>query len=173
MGWPKPSAQFDKAAAEKFSFMKDVKSIIRLGLDQSKGGGKKAKKGAPVEAKTLENAVVFVAIEYPEFKKKCLEILQTFEFDADNKIQGDYLKAIKEAFPDKKQNNLAMSFVRQQLGIAELEGKQFALRLDPAFDEAALIEANKPFLFENMPTIKTIRILLNTCEEAATVEGSE
>ena len=66
-----------------------------------------------------------------------------------------------------------MSFVRQQLGIAELEGKQFALRLDPAFDEAALIEANKPFLFENMPTIKTIRILLNTCEEAATVEGSE
>ena len=75
MGWPKPSAQFDKAAAEKFSFMKDVKSIIRLGLDQSKGGGKKAKKGAPVEAKTLENAVVFVAIEYPEFKKKCLEIL--------------------------------------------------------------------------------------------------
>ena len=160
MGWPKPSAQVNKITAEKYTFLKDVKSIVRLGHDQSKGGGKKAKKGAPVEAKTLENAVVFVAIEYPEFKKKCLEILQQFEFDADNKIQGEYLKAIKEAFPDKKQNNLAMSFVRQQLGIAEIEGKQVALRLDPAFDETALIEANKPFLFENMPNIKSIKILL-------------
>jgi hypothetical protein len=77
----------------------------------------------------LEKCVIFVAKEYPEFQKKCLEILSKFEFDSDNKIVGDYVGAIREAF-DKKQGGLAMKFVSYQLGLAEEVGKESALRLE-------------------------------------------
>jgi hypothetical protein len=53
-----------------YEYMKHVKSIVRLALDKAKSGGKKAKggKGAkPVEDKTIENCVVFVAKQYPEW----------------------------------------------------------------------------------------------------------
>lgn len=49
--------------------MKNVKSSVRLGFENAKKGGKKAgKKGQPEpEAKIIENCVIFVAKEYPEF----------------------------------------------------------------------------------------------------------
>ena len=43
--------------------------------------------------------------------------MQGFEFDAENKIVGDHVAAIREAF-DKKQAGLAMKFVSFQLNIA-------------------------------------------------------
>lgn len=94
--------------------MKNVKSSIRLGLDKAKTGGKKKpKKGADAQpAKALETCAVFVAKEYPEFQKKCLTVLQAFEFDENNKIIGDHVTAIREAFAaDKKQAGIAMKFV--------------------------------------------------------------
>jgi len=105
------SAPYDKIAGDRLSFLKDTKSSIRLALEKAKTGGAKKKKGAaPTEAKVLENCTVFVAKEYPEFQKKCLTILQQFEFDSENKIIGDHVAAIREAF-DKKQGGLAMKFV--------------------------------------------------------------
>jgi len=61
--------------------------------------------------------------------------LKEFEFDEDNVIQGDYVKTVKEAFPDKKQGGLAMKFVAFQLNIAKESGKDEALKLESAFDE--------------------------------------
>jgi hypothetical protein len=60
--------------------MKNVKSSVRLGFENAKKGGKKAgKKGQPEpEVKAIENCVIFVAKEYPEFQKKCLTILRGF-----------------------------------------------------------------------------------------------
>ena len=49
-----------------------------------------------------------------------------------------------------------MKFVSYQLGIAETEGKEAALKLESSFDEKECIEQNKAFLFENMPAIKEI-----------------
>ena len=47
-------------------------------------GGKKPKKSAkgekPEEAKSIENVVIFVGENFPEYQKKVLEILSTFEF---------------------------------------------------------------------------------------------
>ena len=136
MRWPKASATIDKVAGDRLSFMKDTKSAIRLGFEKSKTGGKKkAKKGAePEPAKTIENCVVFVAREYPEFQKKCLQIMQGFEFDENNKPVGDYIAAIRNSF-DKKQGGLAMKFVSFQLNIAESDGKEAALKLESLFDE--------------------------------------
>mmetsp|Transcript_3412 Transcript_3412/g.5764 ORF Transcript_3412/g.5764 Transcript_3412/m.5764 type:complete len:884 (-) Transcript_3412:170-2821(-) len=138
--WPVASAPSDKVTADRLSFMKETKSSIRLGFEKAKTGGKKKpKKGEEVEVKTIENCVVFVAKEYPEFQKKCLEILNGFEFDENNKIKGDHIKAIREAF-DKKQGGLAMKFVSYQLNIAEQVGKEAALKLESSFDEKDCIE---------------------------------
>jgi len=174
MRWPHASAPYDKILGDRLAFMKDTKSSIRLGFDKSKTGGKKkGKKGAePEPAKTLEKCIVFVAKEYPEFQKKCLQIMQGFEFDENNKPVGDYIQAIRSAF-DKKQGGLAMKFVSFQLNIAETEGKEAALKLESLFDEKECIESNKAFLFENMPQIKEVQVHLNNSEEAAKFEGTE
>ena len=172
--WPKVSAPYDKVAGDRLEFLKKSKSTIRDGLDKAKTGGKKKpKKGAEPEApKVFEKCVVFVANEYPEFKKQCLTILQGFEFDEDNKIVGDHITAIREAF-DKKQAGLAMKFVSFQLNIALTDGKEAALRLESAFDEKECIQQNQAFLFENMPTIKEISVMVNTSDEAKAVEGTD
>ena len=109
--WPKPSAEHDKVSSDRLAYLKDVKGNIRLGFEKAKTGGKKVKKGAQAEpAKEVTKCFVMVAKEYPEFQKKCLTILQGFEFDENNKIIGDHIGAIREAF-DKKQGGLAMKFV--------------------------------------------------------------
>jgi len=66
-----------------------------------------------------------------------------------------------------------MKFVSFQLKIAETEGKDAALRLEASFDEQECIENNKAFLFENMPTIKKVTVMVNTSEEAKAIEGSD
>ena len=40
-------------------------------------------------------------------------------------------------------------------------GKDQALQLKVPFDELSVIENNQVFLFENMPTIKSIKVMLN------------
>lgn len=57
-----------------------------------KKGGKAPAKGAPEEKKSgPENVAIFVALEYPEWKKQTLEVLSDFQFDKDNKIVGNYI----------------------------------------------------------------------------------
>ena len=173
MPWPKATAAHDKVTSERYSYMKDTKSSIRVGIEKAKAGGKKKpKKGEAPEAKVIEKCTVFVAKEYPEFQKQCLTILQGFEFDENNKIVGDHVKAIREAFPDKKQAGLAMKFVSFQLDIATNVGKEEALRLEASFDEKECIEQNRAFLFENLPGIKEVTVLINSSPEAEAVEGS-
>ena len=76
--WPTASGPFDKVTAARLDFLRKTKSAIRQGLDAAKAGGKKkGKKGAAEAepAKVLEKCALFVAREYPEVQKKCLEIL--------------------------------------------------------------------------------------------------
>ena len=40
-------------------------------------------------------------------------------------------------------------------------GKESALQLKVPFDELSVIENNQVFLFENMPTIKSVKVMLN------------
>lgn len=151
MPWPTVSAPNDKIATDRLKYLKHTKGDIREGLEKAKKGGKKPKKGAEAApAKVIEKCYLFVAKEWPEFKKQCLTILKGFEFNAENEIQGDYIAAIRGAF-DKKQAGIAMKFVSFQLNIAKTEGPAAALRLEASFDEAELIESNKAFLFENIP----------------------
>lgn len=173
MPWPQASAPYDKVTSERLAYLKDTKGAIRVGIEKAKAGGKKKpKKGEAAEAKVVEKCTVFVAKEYPEFQKQCLTILQGFEFDENNKIVGDHVKAIREAFPDKKQAGLAMKFVSFQLDIATNVGKEEALRLEASFDEKECIEQNKSFLFENLPGIKEVTVMINNGPEAEAVEGS-
>lgn len=101
--WPLPSTPFNKSIADRYNYMKKLKSSIRDGFDKAKTGGKKAKKGKVEEKKEIEKCYVFVAKEYPEFQKKCLVELNKLDFDEENKPIGDHIAIIREAFPDKKQ----------------------------------------------------------------------
>lgn len=172
-GWPTPSRQFDPIDRTKYNFLKNMKSNIHLALDKTKPkkGGKKGK--APAEEKVPENCALFVALEYPELQKKALEILAGFEFDASNKIQGDYVSAFKNAF-DKKQTGLAMKFASFVLKEAEQIGKEEALALKSPFDEKELLERNRAYVFENFP-VKNRVIKKNTeedIEKSESVRGS-
>lgn len=109
--WPTARGQFDKVLSSRLSLLKDIKSNLRMTLEKAKMGGKKKKGAAAEEKKEIDSCAIFIAREYPEFQKKCLQILSGFEFNEENIIQGDYVKAIKDAFPDKKQGGLAMKFV--------------------------------------------------------------
>ena len=47
-------------------------------------------------------------------------------------------------------------------------GKDQALQLKVPFDELSVIENNQVFLFENMPTIKSVKVMLNVDPSAET-----
>lgn len=170
--WPTRSGPNDQTAVDRYEYLKKLKGEVREGLEKAKSGGKKkGKKDANAEQKVIENAALFIAKEYPAFQKQCLEILNGFEFDSNNAPVGDYVAAIRAAF-DKKQAGIAMKFVAFQLNIAKTEGKEAALRLEASFDEQECIESNRAFLFENMPSIKDIKVMVNTSEEAVAIEGT-
>ena len=77
MPWPKISAEHDKVASDRLTYLRDLKGNVITGLDKAKtGGNKKGKKGGgDDQPKVVENCNIFVAMEYPEFKKQCLTIL--------------------------------------------------------------------------------------------------
>lgn len=157
-------------------YMKALKSEARQGWQTAQKGGGKKKKGKQAEAAEapkLETCNFFCAREYPEMEKRCLEVLRAFQFDENNKIVGDQVAAIRDAFPDKKQAGLAMKFVSFRLRIAETDGPEAALQLESTFDEIAVVNANKPFLFEGMGSIKNVNVFLNTSDAAKAVPDSE
>ena len=146
MPWPVPSAPHDKVASDRLNYMQDMRVCITEGLEKAKSGGKKKGKGKqPEETKEISKCYIFVAKEYPQFKKECLTILQKFEFNEDDEIEGDYMAMIKEAYPgpeNKKKVGLAMGFVKFQLDIAKKEGKDAAIRLETSFDEVSSVKDN-------------------------------
>jgi len=86
--------------------------------------------------------------------------LNSYEF-VDNLIQGnEYIAKIREEVKGKE-GGLAMKFAAFVLEEGKNVGKEQALQLKVPFDELSVIEHNKVFLFENMPTIKNIKVMLN------------
>ena len=107
-------------------------------------GGKKAKKskGAETtEAPSKSNAVLLVGTSFPEYKKIVLDLLTQFEFE-EYKLQPEHIGKIKEAFPDKKQNGLAMSFAQFVLADAKTIGPEAAFATTMPFDEEETIRIN-------------------------------
>ena len=147
--------------------MHAVKSNARMAMDKAKHGGKKGAKAAakgkkpaegqpPAEEKGIENCALFVALEYPEWQKAVLETLNSFDF-VDNKIQGNYINAVKEKVTGPKQG-MALKFAAHLAKEAEVVGKDQALEIQMPFNEIEVIDQNRQFLFENMPGIKNINV---------------
>ena len=164
-GWPVPDASYNDLFRRMYDYIKSVKSNVRLALEKSKGGKKgKPVKGKPAaEEKPIENCAVFVALQYPEWQQQVLEILQTFTFDEQNKIQGDFIKIVKDKVTGPK-GGMAIKFAAFIVKEAETVGKAAALEVKTPFDERELLMNNREFIFENMPTIKNFKIL-TTAEE--------
>ena len=100
-----------------------------------------------------------------------LEVLKTFEFN-DNAIQGDYISAIRNAIPDKKECGLAMKFAPFVLNEAKKVGAETAFALQMSFNEVETMKESKEFLFENMATITNVAIMKVSDEQAAAVPDS-
>ncbi len=73
-----------------------LKGRVNTAFERAKLGGKKKGKGKEEEKKLIEKCDVLVALEYPEWRKNVIEILQGFEFDQNGKIQGNHIQAIKQ-----------------------------------------------------------------------------
>jgi len=141
--------------AAQYGYLQSVKHEIRVSHTKALSGGKKkkAKKGEePTEAPVKANAVIFVGEAFPEYQRKVLEVLKSFEFK-DDALQGDYVSAIRAAITDKKECGLAMKFAPFVINEAKKVGPETAFALQMNFQEVEVMEQSKEFLFENMPTI--------------------
>jgi len=86
-------------------------------------------------------------------------VLQGQQFNDDGVIEGkEYIAQVREAVPDKKQQGIAMKFMAFVLDKVPEMGKDTALQLSSSFDEKELVEANQAYIFENMPTVKNIKV---------------
>lgn len=72
--------------------------------------------------------------------------MQGFEFDHENKIQGNFILKIKEMITGPKQG-LALKFAAHIAKEAEATGKDAALEIKTPFDEIELLNANHDFVF--------------------------
>jgi len=115
--------------------------------------------------------VIFVGENFPEYQKKVLEILSTFEFK-DNQIQGDYIAKVRDTIKGKE-GGLAMKFCAFVVKEAETVGKDQAFALKMAFDECEVLKNSQVFLFENMPSFKNFSVLRNESAEAQAIEESK
>jgi len=57
-----------------YDYVKAVKSSVNVSLEKAKGGGKKKGKGQQTD-KVIENCIIFVATEYPEWQKATIQVL--------------------------------------------------------------------------------------------------
>jgi len=132
-------------------------------------GGKKGKKPSkePIEEKVLENCVLFFSDKFPEYKRRTLEILDSYEF-VDNQVKGDYVAQIRGEFKGKESKD-ALMFADFVVKEAKEVGKS-AFELTLPFNEEEALNSNRTFLFENMPTIKSIAVFHNSHAEIAGTE---
>lgn len=172
-GWPRVNEdQVDRVKASQFEYLVEVKHIFRLALDKAKMGGKGKKKGkADQPEKPIESCAVFVGLEYPEFQRKTLEIMGKYECK-DGELVGDYMKEIRETIKGKE-GGIACKFAAYTAEQVKNLGKDKAMQLQLPFSEVELLNTAKPFLFENMPSVKSITVMLNTDAGAQAIENSQ
>lgn len=169
-GWPTVQAdEIDRVKTIQFEYLQEAKHSFRLALDKAKSGGKKKpnKKGKgaePEPEKPIENCAVFVGLDYPEFQKKTLQIMQKYECNA-GELVGDYMKEVRETIKGKE-GGIACKFAAYVAEQVRLVGKQEAMQLNLSWSEVELLEQTKAFVFENMPGINNISIMLNNDSKA-------
>ena len=90
----------------------------------------------------------------------------------DGEFIGDYMKEIRETIKGKE-GGIACKFAAYISEQVKAIGKDKAMQLKLPFSEVELLETAKPFLFENMPSVKSIEVMLNTDPRAQAIENSQ
>lgn len=66
---------------------------------------------------------------------------------------------------------MALKFAAHIVKEAETIGKEAALEIQTPFNEIEVLESNRDFIFENMPTLKEIKIIRS--DDPTEIEGSK
>ena len=89
----------------------------------------------------------------------------------DGELIGDFMKEIRETIKGKE-GGIACKFAAYTAEQIKLIGKDQAMQLSLSWSELDLLEKSRPFLFENMPTVKSMVVMLNSDERAKAIENS-
>jgi hypothetical protein len=90
----------------------------------------------------------------------------------DSELIGDFMKEIRETIKGKE-GGIACKFAAYTAEQIKLIGKDQAMQLSLSWSELDLLEKSRPFLFENMPTVKSMVVMLNSDERAKAIENSQ
>ena len=97
--------------------------------------------------------------------------MQKYECN-NGELSGDYMKEVRDNIKGKE-GGLACKFAAYVAEQVKLVGKEQAMQLELKWSEVDLLEGSKAFVFENMPGIKTINIMLNNDTKADSFENSK
>ncbi|KAL4709328.1 hypothetical protein ACJJTC_007060 [Scirpophaga incertulas] len=146
--WPE-AGEIDEAAVKASNYIMDAAHSFRIYL-KSHCAVKKPKKGeAPKPEEKPNKAIIWVAKEYPKWQHIILTTLNELNGSSglpDNKTISTRLGAIPEL---KKYMKRVMPFVQAARESVQERGSG-ALSTALPFDEAALLEDNKPYLLTTL-----------------------
>lgn len=97
--------------------------------------------------------------------------MQKYECNG-GELVGDYMKEVRENIKGKE-GGIACKFAAHIAEQVRLVGKQEAMQLNLTWSEVELLENSKAFVFENMPGIKNIHIMLNQDTKCDEVQNSK
>lgn len=174
-GWP-ASGEESESLSTLLKYLGDCKSNIRLAHKAATTGGKKKGKGKaePEEEKPITTCVLFHTSKFPEYQQRVLDILKAYEF-VDNVIQSkEYIVKIRAEFKVKKEADAALQFAAYTLKQAETRGTEATFKLEIPFEQSEVLEMNKTFLYENMPTItQTVTVHVDEADLDAKYPNSQ
>jgi hypothetical protein len=78
-----------------------------------------------------------------------IDIINSFDFDENNKIIGNHVPVILEKLKGPK-SGVAMKFASYLIEQVKERGKESALEVKTPFNEIEVIESNTHFIYENL-----------------------
>lgn len=166
--WPTPSKEYDTESSRIYKYIKkSKKSFSKMFTDMTKKGKKKKKKAAPVEEKKeYKHCILFYAENYLNWQEVALTTLTEVGFSDEFDPLAKPAVALKEKDEIKKEFKKAMAFASFVAREIKEERSLAPLELKAPFDENAVLEAHKDYIFNEMK-METVTIV----EKAGEIEG--
>ena len=177
--WPEVTSPYDVNEGKVFNFIKYCKHQFIVTYhkmtgyrNQQKISQNKANKGSSEEVvqKSYDNCVVFYAKSYPENQQTAIKTLMEIGYDKDWEPKEKPITKLRGLFKNKKELGTVMKFAAFINQSIKESRSLDALDLEMPFNEKAIIERNKDFIFDE---IKSENIEFVEKSEKCDIEGAE